>query len=337
MAISITEIAKLANVSIGTVDRVIHNRKGVSSSTAAKIRKIIEETNFTPNVNAQAIQKLNKKISIAFVIHRYTASIYYSTFDGIKAAVRYIESIGYHCTFIYVEDTTIQTYCGVLESLVNSDYNVVFTLPQVSDKVDELIARLIQAGKKVICLNRFQPNAYNITSLPNPEFTGKLLGETLNLLHRSNEKIIYINDELTFFGVNFKDRIVEGFRQTINPDIEVRFIDSNDEFLVYSKVCQMLQEEHYAGMIAMSPATLKALIHAREITKSSTLIYTNDNSNYVRDCLKNRQIDFAILFNAFNFAYVTIMKCFKSVFPEVQIDEQLYSSDAHINLPINMK
>lgn len=337
MAISITEIAKLANVSIGTVDRVIHNRKGVSSSTAAKIRKIIEETNFTPNVNAQAIQKLNKKISIAFVIHRYTASIYYSTFDGIKAAVRYIESIGYHCTFIYVEDTTIQTYCGVLESLVNSDYNVVFTLPQVSDRVDELIARLIQAGKKVICLNRFQPNAYNITSLPNPEFTGKLLGETLNLLHRSDEKIIYINDELTFFGVNFKDRIVEGFRQTINPDIEVRFIDSNDEFLVYSKVCQMLQEEHYAGMIAMSPATLKALIHAREITKSNTLIYTNDNSNYVRDCLKNRQIDFAILFNAFNFAYVTIMKCFKSVFPEVQIDEQLYSSDAHINLPINMK
>lgn len=337
MAISITEIAKLANVSIGTVDRVIHNRKGVSSSTAAKIRKIIEETNFTPNVNAQAIQKLNKKISIAFVTHRYTASIYYSTFDGIKAAVRYIESIGYHCTFIYVEETTIQTYCRVLDSLVDSDYNVVFTLPQVSDKVDELIARLIEKGKKVICLNRFQPNAYNVTSLPNPEFTGKLLGETLNLLHRSNEKIIYVNDELTYFGVNFKDKIVEGFKNTVNPDIEVTFINSNDEFYVYTKVCQMLQEEHYAGMIAMAPTTLKALIHAKQMTKSDALIYTNDNSNYVRDCLKNRQIDCAILFNAFNFAYVTILKCFKSVFPEVQIDEQLYSSDAHINLPINMK
>lgn len=337
MAISITEIAKLANVSIGTVDRVIHNRKGVSSSTAAKIRKIIEETNFTPNVNAQAIQKLNKKINIAFIIHRYTSLIYYSTFDGINAALRHMESIGYHCSFIYVEDLSIESYCAALQSLIESDYSVILTIPQVSDKVDELIKVLIGRGKKVISLNRHQPNAYNVTSLPNPDFTGQLMAETLNLLHRSKQKIIYVNDEMTFFGVNFKDRIVEGFKRTINPDIEVTFINSQDEFFVYTKVCQMLQEEHYAGMIAMSPATLKALIHAREITKSDALIYTNDNSNYVRDCLKGKQIDCAILFNAFNFAYVTIMKCFKSVFPEVQINEQLYSSDAHINLPINMK
>lgn len=337
MAISITEIAKLANVSIGTVDRVIHNRKGVSPSTAAKIRKIIEETNFTPNVNAQAIQKLNKKISIAFIMHRYTSGIYKNTFAGCDAAVKYIEGIGYRCNYIYVDDLSLESYCAALQSLIDSDYHVVLTIPQVSDKVDELIRILIQRGKKVICLNREQPNAYNIQILPNPEFTGKLLAETINLIHRPNQKIIYINDEMTFFGVNFKDRIVEGFKQTLNPDIEVTFINSKDEFFVYTEVCKMLLEGEYAGMIAMSPATLKALIHAKEITNSTAMIYTNDNSNFALDCLKNRQINCAILFNAYNFAYVTVMKCFKSVFPEVQLNEQLYSYDTHINLPVNIR
>ena len=34
---TLTEIAKLAGVSAGTVDRVLHNRKGVSEKTKIKI------------------------------------------------------------------------------------------------------------------------------------------------------------------------------------------------------------------------------------------------------------------------------------------------------------
>ena len=40
--ITIKDIAKKANVSEGTVDRVIHNRGGVSKKTESKIREILE-------------------------------------------------------------------------------------------------------------------------------------------------------------------------------------------------------------------------------------------------------------------------------------------------------
>ena len=38
---TITEIAKLAGVSIGTVDRVIHKRGRVSPKTVARVEEII--------------------------------------------------------------------------------------------------------------------------------------------------------------------------------------------------------------------------------------------------------------------------------------------------------
>jgi LacI family transcriptional regulator len=51
--VTIREIAHLAHVSIGTVDRVIHNRGRVAPETAEKVRRIIEETGYRPNIHAR--------------------------------------------------------------------------------------------------------------------------------------------------------------------------------------------------------------------------------------------------------------------------------------------
>lgn len=51
----IRDIAKLANVSTGTVDRVLHNRAGVNEQTRAKISKILEEIDYSPNLIAKTL------------------------------------------------------------------------------------------------------------------------------------------------------------------------------------------------------------------------------------------------------------------------------------------
>jgi len=52
----IKDIATMAGVSIGTVDRVIHNRGEVAEETKLKVQKILEETNYSPNVMAQVLK-----------------------------------------------------------------------------------------------------------------------------------------------------------------------------------------------------------------------------------------------------------------------------------------
>ena len=51
----IKDIAEKAGCSIGTVDRVIHNRGRVSDAVRERILQIIKELNYKPNVNARVL------------------------------------------------------------------------------------------------------------------------------------------------------------------------------------------------------------------------------------------------------------------------------------------
>ena len=65
--IRIKDIAEIAQVSIGTVDRVIHKRGEVSDSTRERIRKLLEEYNYKPDINASSLA-LKKPIRLAVVM-----------------------------------------------------------------------------------------------------------------------------------------------------------------------------------------------------------------------------------------------------------------------------
>ena len=45
---TIKQIAELAGVSRGTVDRVLNNRGSVNANTAARVREIAENLNYKP-------------------------------------------------------------------------------------------------------------------------------------------------------------------------------------------------------------------------------------------------------------------------------------------------
>lgn len=55
--ITITDVAKMANVGIGTVSRVINNSGEVSAVTAAKVKKVLEKTRYRPAYAARTLAR----------------------------------------------------------------------------------------------------------------------------------------------------------------------------------------------------------------------------------------------------------------------------------------
>ena len=51
----IKEIAEALGISIGTVDRALHDRRGVSLKTKAKVQKMADQLGYKPNLAAQAL------------------------------------------------------------------------------------------------------------------------------------------------------------------------------------------------------------------------------------------------------------------------------------------
>lgn len=65
---NIRDIARLANVTPGTVSKVLNNYPEISETTRQAVLKIIEETKYTPNPNARML-KLSTKPPLIGLIH----------------------------------------------------------------------------------------------------------------------------------------------------------------------------------------------------------------------------------------------------------------------------
>jgi LacI family transcriptional regulator len=65
--VTIKDIAAMANVSIGTVDRVLHHRGEVNQSTHERVMSFVEELGYTPNLLAKSLA-LKKGFSIMALI-----------------------------------------------------------------------------------------------------------------------------------------------------------------------------------------------------------------------------------------------------------------------------
>ena len=68
MPVTIKEIAALANVSRGTVDKVLNNRPGVKDSTREKVLKIAAELHYQPNFIGKALVHSNNPIKIGIIL-----------------------------------------------------------------------------------------------------------------------------------------------------------------------------------------------------------------------------------------------------------------------------
>lgn len=91
--IRIKDIAKIAGVSAGTVDRVLHNRGNVSDEARRAVEKVIEQVEYKPNMHVSSIS-LKRKYKIAVTTPQFSAGAYWeSIHNGISHALEEYENI----------------------------------------------------------------------------------------------------------------------------------------------------------------------------------------------------------------------------------------------------
>jgi LacI family transcriptional regulator len=90
--IRIIDIAKLAGISIGTVDRVLHNRGEVSDNTRRKIMSIINEMNYQPDILARRLaSKKRCRFAVLFPRSNPDSSFWFTPLEGVHKAISEID------------------------------------------------------------------------------------------------------------------------------------------------------------------------------------------------------------------------------------------------------
>ena len=85
--IRIKDIARLADVSVGTVDRVIHGRSGVSEASKKRVEEILKQLDYQPNMYASALAS-NKKYTFICLLPEHLEGEYWTAVEtGIHEAI----------------------------------------------------------------------------------------------------------------------------------------------------------------------------------------------------------------------------------------------------------
>lgn len=83
--LTIKDIAELANVSIATVSRVLNNNSWVSDKTRAKVQKVIDDHQFSPNLMARSMIS-RKSMTLAVVVSDITNPYFATLVEQIEKA-----------------------------------------------------------------------------------------------------------------------------------------------------------------------------------------------------------------------------------------------------------
>jgi LacI family transcriptional regulator len=207
----IKDIARTLGISIGTVDRVLHNRTGVSLKTKARVLETAEKLGYKPNLAAQAL-KLNRTIEIAVVLPKQISHFFDPLRAGIRSAAE--ATVGMRVKVTFHEYPRLGQGDGeLLESRLKEKCDGIIFTPGNPRKLDPIINRLSAHGTAMLCVASDAPSSERIGLVSAHAYTSGALAAEL-LAHKLARKahVATITGELT--TLDHADKL-RGFAATL--------------------------------------------------------------------------------------------------------------------------
>jgi len=179
-SIGIKEIAERANVSIGPVDKVLHNRGGVAKATEERILKAIKDLGYTPNILASRL-KSSRDYTIAVLIPEATSMIpFWSAHNtGFEEALKDVAPFGINISILSFEQNSEASFKLRVDEVIREDYAGIFMVPVFYDQTIRLLQHCEGLNVPVIFFDSNIPGLSNISFIGHNSKDGGYLAANL--------------------------------------------------------------------------------------------------------------------------------------------------------------
>lgn len=287
---TIKDIARLANVSIGTVDRVIHNRGRVAPQKEAQIRQIMEELGYRPNIAAQGLALLRKKLKFSFFIidpedHPFFAAV----LAGAKGKASELAQYGIEVLF-YTYD-----FSGPAMDMENFQTDGIAILGgETYPQIDKILNWAQEHEIPIVCYNiPLQGRDYLAYVGCDYVQSGKIAAGLCALASNNRGKVGILSEDA--YEVNpilsFQRRVL-GFRRELAekyPDMEIVGIYGCQEGKTFEEAAYQMLWEHpeLDTVYLINPGDYRVceIIH-NTAQNPSIRIITNDLTEQQRQMVK---------------------------------------------------
>ena len=127
--IRIKDIARLADVSVGTVDRVIHSRSGVSEASKKRVEEILKQLDYQPNMYASALAS-NKKYTFICLLPEHLEGEYWTAVElGIHEAIATYSDFNTSVKINYYDPYDYHSFVDASETIITLQPDGVMVAP----------------------------------------------------------------------------------------------------------------------------------------------------------------------------------------------------------------
>jgi LacI family transcriptional regulator, galactose operon repressor len=274
----IKDIASALGVSIGTVDRALHERPGINPMTRARVLKMAQTLGYRPNVAARHL-KLNRKLVISVHLPSEIASFFDALRDGIEeAAAPFQSSIELHFRrYPTLGNGDLELFSESLESGTNG----IILAPGHPAELKPWIRKAARSHIPVVCVATDAPGTERLSTVSSdPHTSGAMAAELLTRCSRTSGEILVVTGDLGTVDHSEKVRGVREFLAktggALQPGAVVEAHD--DPRRAYNLTRDALDQRQGICAVYVSTANsapvLQALQDAGRLPK--TLIVTTD-------------------------------------------------------------
>ncbi len=181
---TIKEIAALAGVSRGTVDRVLNHRGCVSPATAEKIERLARDLDYRPNRAGLVLAAQKKNLTLGVILFSGDNPFYIDVLAGVQEKAQELSC--YNCTVLVRQIAgSVEAQLEAMDQLVREGAVGIALAPYNDERIRRRIDQLSRKKIPVVTLNTDIENSRRIAYVGSNYFkSGATAAGLLRLMTR---------------------------------------------------------------------------------------------------------------------------------------------------------
>ena len=331
--ITIKDIAARAGVSVGTVDRVLHNRPNVSKKTLEKVNKALDELDYRPNMYASALA-YNKTYTFYCVLPKHEQDAYWDEIEeGALACTEFRRDFGIKLKFMYYERFNAAAFTRMVREFLTEKFDGVIIVPTTLEQTARFTEKLTERQIPYVLLDSYMPDLKPLTFFGQDSFASGYFAAKMLMLIANKEKEIALMKQTRNGLVGSKQQANRetGFRHYMvdhYPEIKITEVDLplDEEKKDYDGILEKFFKEHpqvHHCITFNSKAHLVGEILQKTNRRNIQIMGYDMVPKNVK-CIHNGSISFLIAQHAYQQGYASVDALFNAIVMKRQVNPVNY-------------
>jgi len=302
MAVTIKQIAELAGVSTGTVDRALNNRGRVNPQVAERIKKIAKELNYHPNAIAKSLSIKRHKLKIAVILNVSKNRFVETVLTGVELAAHELHAAGFTVEVMKCKDFDVDAQLELIDKAVSEGFAGIVLIPINNERIKARVNELYEEDFPVIFLTSIIEGAKFWSYVGcNYKYSGQISCAILNQITGGSARLAVMISNLQMWSNRQRLLSIEKYMNKEFPGIKIEAVLelSNEDIESYLQAKKLLDERPDINSILYCSGAvdggLKAVLEVAQ--QRPVKIVTFDFTETIRKAMYDGHIIFTITQN----------------------------------------